>query len=429
MRTYSGPRSQKKISRCLVARPKPRAASRPRAAAIACSSRLPLLVVERDRVARRARPRRPRSRGRTRRRRRPAAPGRPPRASAPSSGRRRTARTSRAASSRRRARPAPPRRPSRAPRAARRASRLRRRRRSRARAASAARRARRRTRCSSSLPGSTSTPARAAGDHEHRVVRRELAVDRDALEGALDRRVEQAVERVRRRARVGLDEAEHRGERGRDHAPALRLRRTAAPRRRRERQLERRVLRPAVGRHDRVREVVRARRERRERRLDAREHRAPLEPEADHARRGDADARGPRTRARRPPSPTIASATAMPCSPLETLALPLFTTTARSRASVRAARDRHRRGDERVAREARGRDGVVVVATSSPTSSWPERLIPQATPAARKPAGSSPGSSSATPSGGSTQRERKKLTRAAAAHQPGPPPRRGRASG
>ena len=93
--------------------------------------------------------------------------------------------------------------------------------------------------------------ARARALEDRGVVRRELAVDGDAVERALDADAEQQVGGLGLQARVGLHEAEHRRERRLDHARALGLRaeRDGA---RRQRHLERRALGERVGRHDRL---------------------------------------------------------------------------------------------------------------------------------------------------------------------------------
>ena len=79
-------------------------------------------------------------------------------------------------------------------------------------------------RTSSSVCGSIAHAGRARRLQDHGVVGGELAVDGDAVERALDAHAEQQVGGLRRQRRVGLDEAEHRRERGRDHPRALGLR-------------------------------------------------------------------------------------------------------------------------------------------------------------------------------------------------------------
>ena len=93
----------------------------------------------------------------------------------------------------------------------------------------------------------------AAREAEDGVARRELAVDRDAVERALDGDPGEQIERRRRQLGIGLDEAEQGREarrhhpralrlRGESHRPAAKLHRQAGP------------LRRPVGRHDRLRE-------------------------------------------------------------------------------------------------------------------------------------------------------------------------------
>ena len=74
---------------------------------------------------------------------------------------------------------------------------------------------------------------RAAREREHGVARGELAVHADAVERALHAYAGEQVERLRRQRGVGLHEAEHRGEAGRDHPGALGLAGEAHRRRRR----------------------------------------------------------------------------------------------------------------------------------------------------------------------------------------------------
>ena len=87
----------------------------------------------------------------------------------------------------------------------------------------------------------------------------------------------------------------------------------------------------------------------------------------------------------------ISSATASPSSPVETFALPLFTTTALSCERSCALRHDHGRRNQRVASEAGRRDGAVLVADEQSDVELARRLDPAATPAARNPAGSSAG--------------------------------------
>ena len=97
--------------------------------------------------------------------------------------------------------------------------------------------------------------AAGARAHEDRgVVGRQLAVDRDAVERALDAHAEQQVGGLGRQRGVGLHEAQHRREGRRDHARALGLRAQAhGPARQVD--LERRALLERVGGHDRRGEV------------------------------------------------------------------------------------------------------------------------------------------------------------------------------
>ena len=78
-------------------------------------------------------------------------------------------------------------------------------------------------RSSSSVSGATATPLAPAGHEDRGVVRRELAVDADAVERALDADAEQQVGGLGASARVGLHEAQHRREARLDHARALGL--------------------------------------------------------------------------------------------------------------------------------------------------------------------------------------------------------------
>ena len=95
--------------------------------------------------------------------------------------------------------------------------------------------------------------ARPARHQDRGVVGRELAVDRDAVEGALHAHAEQQVGRLGLERRIGLDEAEHRGEGGRDHPGALRLRGQAHAAAR-QRDVERDALGEQVGGADRLAE-------------------------------------------------------------------------------------------------------------------------------------------------------------------------------
>jgi hypothetical protein len=132
--------------------------------------------------------------------------------------------------------------------------------------------------------------ARARALQDRRVVGRQLAVDADAVERALDRHPEQQVGGLRRERRVGLDEAQHRREGRLDHPRALGLR-GQAHRAARQLDVERGALVVGVGGLDRLGERPRA-----VRRQLARCGQQPLddlltvELHADHARRRD---RGP----------------------------------------------------------------------------------------------------------------------------------------
>ena len=61
----------------------------------------------------------------------------------------------------------------------------------------------------------------ASGEEQHRVARRRIGIDRDAVEAALDRRRETLLEQCRLDGQVGEDESEHRRHVGGDHAAAL----------------------------------------------------------------------------------------------------------------------------------------------------------------------------------------------------------------
>ena len=93
-----------------------------------------------------------------------------------------------------------------------------------ARACAAPSPAPRRSATSSSDCGSTTHAAGARGLQDHGVVGGELPVHGDAVERARDAHAEQQVGGLGAQRRVGLDEAEHRRERGRDHPRALGLR-------------------------------------------------------------------------------------------------------------------------------------------------------------------------------------------------------------
>ena len=64
--------------------------------------------------------------------------------------------------------------------------------------------------------------ARAVGEQDDRVVRRALAVDRDAIEALCDDGPQEALDLVPGEGEVGRDDGEHRGQAGMDHPGALR---------------------------------------------------------------------------------------------------------------------------------------------------------------------------------------------------------------
>ena len=251
----------------------------------------------------------------------------------------------------------------RAPRAARRASRLRRRRRSRSRAASAARRARRRTAARRRCRASPSTPdAPLAIMNTESLVESWPSTEMRSNERSIAG-IEQAIERRRvdaRRPSRRSRASSRRTARSSPRPSPARDSRTAPPR---ERQLEARVLRPAVGRQDRVREVARRSRSATPARpstpssTGSRSSPWPITPvEATATRsRWNAEAR-PRPRS------TIASATAIPSLAGRDVRVAAVHDHGAQPRAFRAPRDDHGRGDERVAREARRRDGVVRVA-------------------------------------------------------------------
>ena len=124
---------------------------------------------------------------------------------------------------------------------------------------------------------------------------------------------------------------------------------------------------------------------------------------------------------RRAAASCIAAAVSSPRWPSPTFAQPEFATTARRRLSS-ACFDTSTGAPSRAFVVKRAAETVSGASeTSTPTSS-PLGLMPAATPAARKPVGSSVSLASPAFTGSSTQREEKKLTRA-------PPSRGARASG
>ena len=130
----------------------------------------------------------------------------------------------------------------------------------------------------------------AARHQQRRVVRGELAVDRDAVERALDGHAEQQVGGRGVERGVGLHEAEHRRERRLDHARALGLRAEADCAAARELDVERRALLERVGGHDRRGEVGVAVGPQPARGAgEAGDDRLRVERDADDAGRGDRD--------------------------------------------------------------------------------------------------------------------------------------------
>src|SRR5919204_2063043 len=129
------------------------------------------------------------------------------------------------------------------------------------------------------------------------------------------------------------------------------------------------------------------------------------------------------------PAPCILAASSGPRPPVAALALPELATTARMAPSFVRSWVRSTgaaRTPDRVNRAALVVSGASD--TSSATSLPPLGLIPAATPAARKPAGSPPSGSSRTPSGTSIQREEKKRL-VACSLKAAPSSRRNRTSG
>ncbi len=132
-------------------------------------------------------------------------------------------------------------------------------------------------------------PARARADQDRRVVGRELAVDRGAVERALDAHAEQQVGRLRPERGVGLHEAQHRREVRRDHPGALALG-AEAHGARWQLDLEVGALLGGVGRLDRLLEGhVSALLERGTRGEDALQHLLDGQVVADPAGRGERD--------------------------------------------------------------------------------------------------------------------------------------------
>ena len=233
----------------------------------------------------------------------------------------------------------------------------------------------------------------AAGARAHQdrgVVGRQLPVDRGAVEGALHAHSEQQVGRLGRQRGVGLDEAQHRRERaarssrrpctGRSGVPgptAARPRGSRASRRRRS------SGSPAGSRRRRPRSAggVASRM--------PLQHRVDRQLVADAAGRGERDlgrVRRPRRSRRRPGSLRRRRG---PRWPVAALAHPELASTARSAPSRQRSR-LSSTGAAGVPVEVKraALTGPSASHTSRPRSGLPLGLIPQATPAARKPAGS-----------------------------------------
>ena len=264
------------------------------------------------------------------------------------------------------------------------ARRPRRRARSSARAGAAARRAPRR---SAARPRSRAPPARRAAPEamqDRGVVGRELAVDADAVERALDATPSSRSARLGVERGVGLHEAQQRGEVRRDHPRALGLRAEPHGARRAASTSQRGALVERVGGADRLGEVGVAVRRRSSRGAS----RMPSHARVDRqlARRSRRSRRPPPGlgSTRRPPRPRPASSRPRRARgrPVAALALPELATTARRRSSwQRSWRQQHRRGEHARAGEARGaRRRRRASETSRPTSGSPLGLIPHATP-------------------------------------------------
>ena len=183
----------------------------------------------------------------------------------------------------------------------------------------------------------------AVGEREHGVAGGQLAVDRDAVERALDAHAGEQVERLGAQLGVGLHEAEHRGEARRIMpAPlACAARRTRPPR---ELDLEAGALGPAVAGQDRlgeVRRVVAQRSRRRRARRSTTVSRGSSMP--DHAGRGHPHLRrlDAQLARRRPPASRAAVST--PRWPSPTFEPPELADHRAQAVEVGLARDDHRR--------------------------------------------------------------------------------------
>src|SRR5258708_4285015 len=250
----------------------------------------------------------------------------------------------------------------------------------------------------------------AGGHQDRRVVGRELAVHRSAVEGALHAYTEQQVGGLGRQRRVCLYEAQHRGELRRDHAGALALRaepdsagveraawKSASPPGSRRSRAARMLFRTfSTGRYWLMPPV------------EARATAAGSTPAASAA------------------APWVLAASSRPRPPVAALAQPELTSTARSAPSVQRSWLRSTgaaAAPDEVKRAAL--TGSAASLRSSPRSGRPLGLRPAATPPARNPAGSpESGASSATCPGLRTQPERKK----ASSLMSGPAPPAGRTS-
>ncbi len=121
----------------------------------------------------------------------------------------------------------------------------------------------------------------AAGEQQHRVVRRRASVDRERVEPRRQHLAREPAQIVGGHRRVGRDEREHRGEVRRDHADALRA--STHPERPR---VGGRLLVHGVGRHDRAGErLASVGRQRADQRGHRRLHLPDVQRLADHARR------------------------------------------------------------------------------------------------------------------------------------------------
>ena len=233
--------------------------------------------------------------------------------------------------------------------------------------------------------------ARAVREQHDSVVRRALAVDRDAVEARVDRRA-QDVDRLARLERVvGRDDGEHRREPRMDHPGALRHAtddEAVA--------VGDGLLRPAVGREDRgggIRATVR--RERCGGVANSCERH--VRSAAERRSRPSTGRRPGRSRGRAPPPPRPRSARRGRCPlPVAALATPAFTTTACGSADSRWRL-------ETTTGAARTR---FVVHTAAPTAgtvertsarSGPDRRMPAWTPEATNPRGRSDRHQTSTP--------------------------------